>query len=59
MNQRDRVQLTAYHRQLKAESPEWFYARKVLQDTVRIAHSISAVTFHALLTSDGHYLMSI
>jgi len=36
MNQRDRVQLSMYQKQLKADSQEWFYARKVLQDSVRI-----------------------
>ena len=36
MNQRDRVQLTAYQRQLKGESQEWFYARNILRDSVRI-----------------------
>lgn len=33
MNQRDRVQLSMYQKQLKADSQEWFYARKVLQDS--------------------------
>ena len=41
MNQRDRVQLMEYQRRLKADSPEWFYARSVLQDSVRIMMSES------------------
>jgi len=37
MNQRDRVRLIQYQMQLKPDSQEWFYARKVLQDSVCIA----------------------
>jgi len=39
MNQRDRVQLMVYQSRLKPDSQEWFYARKVLQDSVRISLS--------------------
>jgi len=43
MSRRDRLQLLQYQSQLKPDSQEWFYARKVLQDSVHIM-SVKAAT---------------